>query len=75
MLGNPCMHVFFLVWTPSCERSPRYQHRTELSALREAERLAKLHPGKPFVVVKALSVSIEDQEITQRLCDCGDIPF
>lgn len=45
---------FYMVWTKT-GRVPRYAHSTRESAVHEAERLAEIHPGKKFIVLKAES--------------------
>jgi hypothetical protein len=41
---------YWWVWTKH-GRAPRYFHKTEASALREAKRLAKKHPSWKFHVL------------------------
>lgn len=48
--------AFWLVWRPNGS-NPSFRHPTETSAVREAERLAKLHGGE-FFVLKMTSRSI-----------------
>jgi hypothetical protein len=43
----------FFVWTKS-GRPPRFAHPTQEAAEKEAERLAKLNPGKKFIVMGCL---------------------
>jgi len=42
---------FYMVWTKTGHK-PRFIHGDEGSAVAEAERLARLHPGKKFIVLK-----------------------
>lgn len=46
------MKPFWMVYGLG-QRGPAYQHDTEGSALREAERLAEMSPGTTFVVLEA----------------------
>lgn len=47
----------FLVFSPQGSTAPRYQHATQALAQAEAERLAKLNPGKDFYVMGAITKS------------------
>lgn len=62
------MKSHFLVWNYS-HGIPIYKHETYQSALDEAQRLAKKHPGAEFHVVKALSVSKVEAVTTIELED------
>ena len=44
---------FWMVWNPG-NRAPSFKHKTQDAAKQEAERLAKLHPGKEFVVLQSV---------------------
>ncbi len=44
---------FWLVWSPSGLRPPKFRHRSIGEATTEAERLANEHPGREFVVLGA----------------------
>lgn len=46
------MKPFWMVYGIG-QRGPTYQHGSEGSALREAERLAEISPGTTFVVLEA----------------------
>lgn len=46
---------------------PRHRHDTEASALREAERLAKLAPGTVFVVLAATHAVVRRDVIVRHL--------
>ena len=46
------MKPFWMVYGLG-QRGPTYQHDSEGSALREAERLAEVSPGTTFVVLEA----------------------
>lgn len=79
---------FFLVWTPSNERTPTYRHPSSDAAEKEADRLAKLNPGQDFYVLAAISKSRVYGLVTTQLTfgddtdddeddeiDPDDIPF
>lgn len=42
------------VWNPHMD-IPRFQHTSEASARREAERLARQNPGQRFIVLKSVA--------------------
>lgn len=49
----------FFVWTKK-GKAPQFHHTTRESAVREAERLAKLHPGQKFhVMASCFKVSVQ----------------
>lgn len=50
---------FWLVWNES-GYPPRYRHDTEESAVREAERLARVNPGQNFYVLEAVALRVVD---------------
>ncbi len=52
MLEPSEMKPFWMVFGVG-GRGPAYQHDTEASAVREAERLADMSPGDVFVVLEA----------------------
>lgn len=63
---------FWLVWNPQ-GNSPQARHPTEVCALNEATRLARLTPGARFYVLCAVAV-VEKQDVhVTRLW--VDIPF
>ena len=45
---------FFMVWTKT-GWAPRKPHASFDAACKEAERLARLHPGKKFIVLKPVA--------------------
>lgn len=47
------MTKFWTVYCIGTNGGYKYKHSTEHAAITEAERLAKLHPGKDFVVLEA----------------------
>lgn len=48
------VHDLYMVWTKT-GWAPRKAHRDFASASTEAKRLARLHPGKKFIVLKAVA--------------------
>ena len=44
---------FWLVWSPTGPTPPSFRHPTELSASKEAERLAREYPGNSFYTLEA----------------------
>lgn len=71
-VGRP----FWLVWTEA-GRNPQYRHDSEPSALREAQRLAREHPGQKFVVMQSVAsyVAIDLQTENLRPAAESGIPF
>lgn len=41
--------------------TPVYRHQTLMSAMQEAERLANLHPGSEFTVLKSVKTCVKRQ--------------
>lgn len=59
MTAEPCRPetqpvVFYMVWTKT-GWPPRKQHHTRQEAEKEADRLARRHPGKKFIVLQAVA--------------------
>lgn len=52
----------YFVWNPD-RREPNYRHDTVNSALVEAERLARAHPGQQFIVLKVLGAAIVEKPV------------
>jgi hypothetical protein len=50
---------FHLVWNPS-GHNPNFRHPDRDSAITEAERLARAHPGQQFFVLAATDLRIVD---------------
>ncbi|MBF6987237.1 hypothetical protein [Cupriavidus sp. IK-TO18] len=44
---------FWIVWSPTGMAPPKYRHSGYGSAVTEAERLAREHPGQEFIVLGA----------------------
>jgi hypothetical protein len=78
MTGNTpdAYTTFWLVWSPTGHRPPRYRHGSEQSARCEAERLALENAGHEFFVleskahVRALFVTW-----TEHVQPKNEIPF
>ena len=51
--------AFWIVWNPQ-GRNPTHRHLSEFSALNEAERLARMHPGQVFIVLRAVGARMVD---------------
>lgn len=63
--GNTMNQPFFLVWNPQSGYT-KYRHETEEAAAEEARRLAVLHPGKEFIVLRPVeSVKFSKSEIVK----------
>lgn len=65
---------FWLVWNPN-GRSPTFRHHTESSAIAEAERLAKEHPGGTFIVLESICARRVDSMLCIDMRGGSDIPF
>ncbi len=44
---------FWIIWSPTGHHTPKHRHETWTSAVSEAERLARMHPGSEFIVMGA----------------------
>lgn len=65
---------FFVVWQPSTGYT-KYRHGDEYAATAEAERLANLHDGQEFIVLRPV-VSVQKTSIVRKRFKDGDgIPF
>jgi hypothetical protein len=65
---------FWFVWNPNGP-SPSYRHQLLESAVKEAERLARLNPGTTFVVLESVCARrVDDMLHIEMRPDC-DIPF
>jgi hypothetical protein len=66
---------YWLVWREGGE-APTYRHPDEDSATTEAERLSKLNPGKPFVVLCPVSrITAESLKVENFDPTDDGIPF
>lgn len=64
--------AFYLVWNPKTAHA-KYRHSTYTGAKNEAERLAQLHKGDEFIVMRAVSKSLAKSVITEEYEP--EIPF
>jgi hypothetical protein len=67
----------WFVWCPT-GWPPKHQHQSIESAINEAERLAKAHPGQQFVVLETVGARMVDlvQRIDLRpVNEPDEIPF
>lgn len=70
------MSVFWIIWSPRGTFPPRVMHQTLGDAVLESQRLAKLHPGDAFFVMKAVGQSlVEVPAIYKPIEEDGDVPF
>ena len=65
---------FWLVWHVD-GGAPCYRHPTRASAEAEAERLARLHPGKAFAVMESVCARLTGDMLCINLAPGHDIPF
>lgn len=66
--------AFWMVWAVGGD-APTYQHPTEDSARREAQRLARLIPGKQFVVLETVASYMWDAMVKMDLRPQIEPPF
>ena len=66
------MEKFWMVWKENGS-SPARQHTSQKSATEEAGRLARLEPGKRFVVLESMKFCTIDNPI--HWYDTDEIPF
>ena len=67
--------TFWLVWCPMGTTPPRHRHPSRREALAEASRLARMHRGDEFFVLRAESrARVVDVEVLE-LDDPGEVPF
>lgn len=64
---------FWMVWCP-LGGAPTVKHETKHSAEKEAERLARYHPGRSFYVLEAECGFCTEDPVT-RIEMVGHIPF
>lgn len=65
---------FWFVWNPE-GHSPTYKHPSEKSAVGEAERLARLHPGNTFVVLESVCARRVDDMLRIEMRNNSEVPF
>lgn len=68
------MNKFWMVWRKD-DRTPVFQHETMECAKREAERMARKHPGSDFIVLEAIYLSTTKQVTTYPLVDKNEFPI
>lgn len=67
--------AFWLVWNVN-GAAPTYRHATGDSAVKEAERLARLNPGETFAVLQSVCArSVNNMQKTDLRPTIDDIPF
>lgn len=66
---------FWIVWSPTGDRPPRYRHETERSATAEAERLAQARPGCTFIVLASVCARRFGVMECIDLRGSDDVPF
>lgn len=68
--------AFWLVWSPTGDRPPRFRHETENAAVAEAERLAQLRPGATFIVLSSVCARrFGSMECINLRPEVDDVPF
>lgn len=66
---------FWFVWNAD-GRSPSYKHSNAVSAVKEADRLARVNPGETFVVLQSVcSVQVNNLIRTDLRPTDDDMPF
>lgn len=67
---------FWIIWNPA-GRNPTFRHRSEIAAVREAERLAASNPGQTFVVMHSRCARRcgEMERIDLSRPEDDDVPF
>jgi hypothetical protein len=71
---NERQPTFWLVWSPTGDKPPTFRHETEQAATLEAERLARDHRGRLFVVLEAKSARRVDDMVRTTFEDCAWTP-
>ncbi len=67
---------FWLVWSPQGTHPPEYRHTNVTSATHEAERLARLHPGRVFFVLQSVCArQLNDMHRVDLRPEITDLPF
>lgn len=59
---------FFMIWTKT-GWAPKKSHPSFDAASTEAQRLAKLHPGKKYIVLKAVAKYHCAPKLTPPICE------
>ena len=68
------MREFWMVWRNN-GASPTYQHGSKVSAIKEAERLAREFPNDTFVVLQAISRCKHNDVTWDHVNSDDEIPF
>ncbi|MDW9772577.1 hypothetical protein GOA89_11425 [Sinorhizobium meliloti] len=66
VMSQPKAVKFWMVYGVG-QRGSTYQHRSKALAQLEAQRLASIHPGIPFVVLAAVDAYRADTPVIQRI--------
>lgn len=74
MSANVKYAPFWFVWNPG-GRNPAFRHRSEESAVDEAERLARNNPGETFVVLESVCARRVDSMLRIDMRASDGIPF
>lgn len=61
-MSDPAYEKFWMVWCPA-GNAPTRKHDFRAAADREATRLAQLHPGRPFFVLKVVGGVVADEPV------------
>ena len=72
-MSIPDYSPFWMVWRVG-GMLPSHRHTTEESARQEAQRLAKLHPGHEFIVLRAVA-KVRKDEVQWRELSGHPIPW
>lgn len=65
---------FWLVWNGKTDKPPVFKHERLVNAQAEAMRLAGLHPGTTFYVLKAVNAYVAEIEVTSLFIDSVPAP-
>jgi hypothetical protein len=65
--------VFYMVWTKT-GRPPRFTHESFDAAATEAQRLARYHPGRKFIVLKAVAKYYVTPRLTPPVTESAHTP-
>jgi len=68
------LEAFFIIWCPTGPHSPKHRHVSRGAAVKEAERLARVHPGNEFYVMQADTMRTVD-DMKRVDFEAPDIPF
>ena len=69
-------NAFWLVWCPTADRTPRYRHTEQATAVAEAERLAQAYPGRTFIVLASVCARrFGSTECIDLRPEVDDVPF